>query len=345
MSDVATHQESPNSTSRARVVVWSVLLATAGMLWLINSRRPSETRQGGDYASGNGVTLPQAAERWVPTIAPRGSKLRIAVLLVLGRWSIHYRWMYPMSFHNHKAYADKWGYDFIVVDESLSMVGRSAMWTKLVAVREFLPYYDWVFYSDIDTLFTNFDVRLEDHVLDDKYDIIQTKDVRSLNTGVFAMKYSDISKQFLEDIFLVPERFWRKIHEQAAWIPLVVHRKKYKAHLKVLPQKAMNSYDKRMWPKDGPTSDYEDGDFMVHCPGCYWTDLARCKMVFSEHFNNTQARFVPREQWFDPMNTSQVLSTPGTYLPKLLRNFKMTFAPEVKAPDMVWPWGQDSNEI
>lgn len=48
---------------------------------------------------------------------------------------------------NKRAYAERMGYDFFdarnLVDPS-----RPPSWSKILAVRSQLPYYDWVFWND-----------------------------------------------------------------------------------------------------------------------------------------------------------------------------------------------------
>lgn len=48
---------------------------------------------------------------------------------------------------NKKAYAEKRGYDFIDAGDLIDK-SRPASWSKIVAVRSLLPYYDWVFWND-----------------------------------------------------------------------------------------------------------------------------------------------------------------------------------------------------
>ena len=298
-----------NVSNRHRLLVVLFLAATLGLMLWLNARKPTES-----IRSNVGGTISENGDG--PADPALKATRKIAVFMTLGRFTKHYAWMYPMAYHNHKAYADKWGYDFIVGNESFAMKGRDPFWTKLSMAQAILPHYDWIFYSDVDTLITNYDLRLESHVFDDKYDVVQTKDVRGLNTGVFAMKNSAFSRQFLNDVFIVPEHYWKGVHEQNAWVALLEHRPgTYRGHVKVLPQKAMNSYDKRMWPKDGPTSDYEDGDFMVHCAGCFWRDLPMCKGVFMERFDRTQKRFMAKKKCFNIGNATQRIAVPRFVLP------------------------------
>jgi hypothetical protein len=69
-----------------------------------------------------------------------------------------------------QAYADRHGYD-VIVDGEIIDATRPTSWSKLLAMRKYLPSYDFLFYVDVDTIITNVDVRLED-IVDYGYDQI-----------------------------------------------------------------------------------------------------------------------------------------------------------------------------
>lgn len=48
---------------------------------------------------------------------------------------------------NKKAYADKKGYHFVDASNMIDKK-RPASWSKIIAVKALLPYYDWVFWND-----------------------------------------------------------------------------------------------------------------------------------------------------------------------------------------------------
>ena len=64
---------------------------------------------------------------------------------------------------NKQAYADRHGYD-VIVDSEIIDESRPTSWSKLLAMRKYLPYYDYLFYVDVDTIVANVDVKLEDIV-------------------------------------------------------------------------------------------------------------------------------------------------------------------------------------
>ena len=58
------------------------------------------------------------------------------------------------SVANKQAYADRHGYD-VIVDSEIIDESRPTSWSKLLAMRKYLPSYDFLFYVDVDTIITN----------------------------------------------------------------------------------------------------------------------------------------------------------------------------------------------
>jgi hypothetical protein len=81
-----------------------------------------------------------------------------------------------------QAYADRHGYD-VIVDGEIIDATRPTSWSKLLAMRKYLPSYDFLFYVDVDTIITNVDVRLED-IVDYGYDQILAAGFRGQGSRV-----------------------------------------------------------------------------------------------------------------------------------------------------------------
>ncbi|KAG6490058.1 hypothetical protein ZIOFF_051340 [Zingiber officinale] len=106
---------------------------------------------------------------------------------------------------NKQAYATQMGYRYIdagdLVDRS-----RPPNWSKILAVRAHLPHYDWVFWNDADTLVTNPNMSLENVLLaaighrdfHSSPDLVVTKDFNGVNSGVFFIRQSKWSEDFLD---------------------------------------------------------------------------------------------------------------------------------------------------
>ncbi|WOL07066.1 alpha-1,2-galactosyltransferase gmh3-like [Canna indica] len=106
---------------------------------------------------------------------------------------------------NKRAYAVRWGYGYT---ESGDLVDRSRPpnWSKILAVRTQLPFYDWVFWNDADTVVTNPDTSLENILhaaighrdFHSSPDLVVTQDFNGVNSGVFFVRRSKWSEYFLD---------------------------------------------------------------------------------------------------------------------------------------------------
>jgi mannan polymerase II complex MNN10 subunit len=136
--------------------------------------------------------------------------------------------------------------------------------------------HEWFWALDLDALITNGDAKATD-LLDDKYDLVVTRDCNWFNAGSFFIKNSEWSKNFLRqgtvvDIVLnvtnpSPDFF----REQAAIMNVKDANPGYDSHFKWIPQKQMNAYSdypgicNKAHEKDHPV--WESGDLVLHFPG------------------------------------------------------------------------------
>ena len=67
-------------------------------------------------------------------------------------------------------------------------------------MRKYLPKYDFLLYMDVDTIISNFDVRLED-IVDYEYDQILAADKNGLNCGVWMIRNTEWSLWFLDEMW------------------------------------------------------------------------------------------------------------------------------------------------
>ena len=116
-------------------------------------------------------------------------------------------------------YCKKHGYDFIDDDDIYYEKGqdRSIAWSKILVVKKYLPYYDYVVWMDADTLIMNDEIKLEDFIKEHltEREFLFTRDVsKKINTGVFFVKYSHISFKFLDMIFAKDEYINSEPYEQ-----------------------------------------------------------------------------------------------------------------------------------
>lgn len=105
---------------------------------------------------------------------------------------------------NKLSYAKRHGYEFIDASNLLD-TSRPPSWSKILAVRTYLPQNDWVFWNDADSLVTNPTIGLDDIIysicdtnFNEMPDFIVTKDVTGVNAGMFFFRNSSWSLQFLD---------------------------------------------------------------------------------------------------------------------------------------------------
>jgi hypothetical protein len=77
-----------------------------------------------------------------------------------------------MGLPNKQRYCDLHGYTHLPLTSGFD-ASRPPAWSKIKFLREHLPRFDWLFWSDIDSLITNYSIRLQD-LADDNYDLIIT---------------------------------------------------------------------------------------------------------------------------------------------------------------------------
>jgi hypothetical protein len=108
----------------------------------------------------------------------------------------------------------------VIVDGEIIDDTRPTSWSKLLAMRKYLPQYDFLFYVDVDTIITNVDVKLED-IVDYGYDQILAADRNGLNCGVWLIRNTPWSLWFLDEMwaqeqFVHPGTFVLFHYEQRA---------------------------------------------------------------------------------------------------------------------------------
>ncbi len=65
-----------------------------------------------------------------------------------------------LSVKNKRKYAKLYGYDLIVCKKILN-TNRAVAWGKIIMIKKFLHDYDWVFWTDADSLIMNMNISLE----------------------------------------------------------------------------------------------------------------------------------------------------------------------------------------
>lgn len=176
-----------------------------------------------------------------------------------------YQQVVSPAIENKKKYCELHGYDFLLCNEVLDP-SRPPSWSKVLLLGELLENssYKWLFWTDADSLIMNYSIRLED-LIDDRYDMIITRDFASICAGEFFLKKSEWSKQFLKDIYTHTECINHGWWEQCAMIEELKIKPYLYDHILILPQRIMNSFSKEVFGHHvGEKEIYQRGDFIFH---------------------------------------------------------------------------------
>jgi hypothetical protein len=210
-----------------------------------------------------------------------GPKIAIATVIISGKdqeknenyKNINYKETVSLGTRSKELYAKRHGYDFIVATEKInSCYGYpdtrplECAWTKLAVISRVLDDYDWVFWSDADSVIFNFDITLESF-LDEDHDIIactfQTIPYKVsfahipslINTGEVFYKNSELSKFVIQEAWKNQGEETPGSFEQARINALLFSLpEQQKSKVLVYPNQAFNL----------PPQGYRKGSFLVH---------------------------------------------------------------------------------
>ena len=201
-------------------------------------------------------------------------------------------------FENRRQYCKKHGYTFF--SHSSPLDNRPATWSKLKIILSIFEKqnFDWVLWTDSDSIIRNEDIKVES-LVDDNVDLIITKDCFSYNAGVFLMKNTEASKKFLQQWIEKSYYVGHPWQDQAALVEMLESEsldQQKSLKVKILPQRKMNSYPKQesregwytvvnekkyFW--DAAKSDegeYKAGDFIIHYAGI--AEEERSRLILSK---------------------------------------------------------------
>lgn len=177
-----------------------------------------------------------------------------------------------MAAMNKRKFALRHGHSFVARSaEFAQQRGRKTVWGKVDAVEKVLPKYDWIFWMDMDAVIMNQEHSLFEllddlrgrypggpEAFDTNVDLIAAKPRGDpmLNAGVFFLRNSPWSMQFLRDVQGVTEWYNKgSSYEQGAmWQVMGLEQNAPHVFLLDGDDHTFNTFPKR----------YQPGDFIVH---------------------------------------------------------------------------------
>lgn len=177
----------------------------------------------------------------------------------------YYQGNYELLFDKVKAnrqeYCDKHGYDFIAVKKDTN----AKCLEKYFIIRDILHNYDWVWWTDLDAIITNYSIKVEDRI-DDNYSMVMSKDSNGLNDGSILVKNSSWSFGYIK--WLEDNKDEVLTFLWQAQTMLTNNWEKWAEGIKIIPQDHLNSYFYQLY--DLPVTllgQWQPGDWFLHFPG------------------------------------------------------------------------------
>lgn len=129
-------------------------------------------------------------------------------------------------------------------------------------------------WSDADALIVNQSVALEE-LIDDRFDLMVSVDWLMINAGVFLVKCSDWSRQFLKRVYEAREFDRARALDQSAFQHFFDTEEGIGEHVKYVPKHAINVY----------VEEYRAGDFLLHMAGKLYEATTRGAIALAHQFD------------------------------------------------------------
>ena len=184
-----------------------------------------------------------------------------------------YRKSLEKALESKRIYAEKHGYNYIEAGEKCWDRKRPIAWSKVPFIIDQLsklPEGVIVWQSDADVLITNYELKLEDHVLPllpEGKDMLMSMDAcRHLNSGNIIMRNSAWCREFWKGVNERNDCIYHIWWENMAIIKMIEEKESVRNMIEVTNQhKRFNAYI--MGCEGEPL--WEPGDFLVHFAGVY----------------------------------------------------------------------------
>lgn len=158
-----------------------------------------------------------------------------------------------VSLRTKYAYAARHGFDVSAVRGRIAK-DRPASWSKIPLCRQNLDHCDWLWWLDADAAITNSEIDVRRYC-DNDADLVATHDANGINCGSFLLRNSDGARRLLDKAWARTEFIDHPWWEQAAIAAVLSEDDTIK--VKVIPQRAINSYPENWQP----------GDLVIHLAG------------------------------------------------------------------------------
>jgi len=205
---------------------------------------------------------------------------------IITKYNDAYKDMAEITSENKKRYAERHGYTFIEDNGPYDKTDRSYNWAKLPAIQRHVKDFDWVMWSDCDSIIMDQSKRLEE-LIDARYGLIASlffmggasKFDYTIHLGNFFVKFT----KEIDRVFNVvnncsdPQMLSSRMHEEEYFTHIYRKSQKLRKQTKLLKlEKLMASpslWEKRPYGSKDDIKIYKPGDFIFHCQGPMDYDL------------------------------------------------------------------------
>lgn len=207
---------------------------------------------------------------------------------------------YKRCIESHQSYGRKYGYKVIL--ETVNVSGRLAYWQKILSLSRIMydaletGSYDWLFWTDSDTLILNDRIELESFLPPDlpelqqdeqQVHVLMARDHRGWNNGVFFIRVHPWSLAYLLRTYFFPDFYPRfRSFEQSAMARLYEGYEDVRKHMVNVPMRWFNAY-----PSGKDVYNARQVDFQIHFPGD-----ANKNMMIDRVINDSFEEPLPLEQ-------------------------------------------------
>jgi len=196
-------------------------------------------------------------------------------ILVLGSSSDNYRELGNIASANKSEYCYRYGYDYLEDNKINYSSYPHPSWSKPDSILKYINLYDWIFWSDVDSLFMNFTIPIERYI-DNNFNFIGSYfysaylKLSVFHTGNFLIKCDQISEEVLKESL----QFISDSHQlREEWgITSVLFNQYRRRVLKLLPEDTFATWVKDSYIIDNKLHEidwfewlpYKHGDFINH---------------------------------------------------------------------------------
>jgi hypothetical protein len=200
--------------------------------------------------------------------------IAIAVVSTPGRESF-----FQFNYQALRGYAEKWNYDVYISKETVD-ASRHPNWSKIKMLQTLLDEgkYDWYVWLDDDLIITNPQISIESliqkygkepvHFIIGAHKTVPV-DMYDVNTGVFIVRQSEWSKEFLRQIWAMGTAEKYLVWEQSAVQDLMSSAEYARSpHINRVPGRTIQSILTLLNKRDRRDyGQWQPGDFIAHMAG------------------------------------------------------------------------------